>query len=359
MKNKAVLIAVALFASLTVPAIPQICKTSDIKFNYRATGKDAWKKIYVINVVYPQLSYSVKSMEASNKLQKIYQAKKVDFFVLLPLKDAELQNFANLYNSIDLKLCADPELKELRRLLGRKTGSFSQTSIFNYAGKLLWSGDPIDLAMMLERITSGKYSEREEAMLSALTNSLQGALRSGNAKIIGEAADAVLRQRPEQLSAVNAKAYSLEISGNTKELEKFFRDRIQRFPQAKENYLMLIQAAYRLPEMSNVAPQVAGEFLKKFPEDAENINSIAWTLLTNVPFDAEAFKVVIQAEAILAAIPEVRQNSRILATRAITAHRRCDLPLAKKLTQTAVKKAADPSEKLFLEKLLQYFNTIQ
>ena len=110
--------------------------------------------------------------------------------------------------------------------------------------------------------------------------------------------------------------------------------------------------------MSSVAPQVAGEFLKKFPDDAENVNSIAWTLLTNAPFDAEAFKIVMQANAILSAMPEVQQNSRILATRAVTAHRRCDLPMAKKLTQAAIKKAADPAEKQFLEKLLQYFSAI-
>ena len=68
MKNKAVLVAVALFVSLLVQSAPQICQTGDIKFNYRATGKDAWEKIYVINVVYPQLSYSVRSLETLNKL---------------------------------------------------------------------------------------------------------------------------------------------------------------------------------------------------------------------------------------------------------------------------------------------------
>lgn len=332
--------------------------TDNIKFDSTLQGRAAWEKIYVLNVIYPQLPYSVRSGEILSSLSKNPKLQKVRFFALVPAPLAAVQKFAQEHPEFDFTICADMDLKGLRHFLGKNASAVNPANIFNAAGKLLWSGDAIDLPMMLKLITQNKYSERNEIRMSALSSNLQAALRSGNPRLIRESAEKILQLRPEQLSAVNAKAYALESSGNTAELEKFLRERLQRFPQAEENYFMLIEVAFRRPQLAHAAPEIARIYIEKFPGKTANIASIAWSLLNNQPYSAEAFAAAALAVKKLESLPEAEQNSRIIATRAIFAYRRCDLAQAKKLTQAALKKAPGQADRNMLENLLKYFRKV-
>ena len=351
-------LSLLLLSGTTICAAPRVAAdTADIKFDRNAGGSTAWKHIYAVNVIYPQLPFSIKAGGILNDLQKEYAGKKVQFFAIVPLPENLLKSFAANHPEFDFTLCADPELKTLRQMLG-SGNTINPANIFNYSGKLLWSGDSIDLPMMLKIITSGRYSERNEIRMSALSSSLQAALRSGNARLISESADKILNLRPEQLSAVNAKAYALETSGDLAALEKFFRSRIQRFPQAEENYFMLMDIAYRQAPLAALAPEIALAYIKKFPRQGENINSIAWSLLNNQPYSAEAFTAAQAAIAQLNKLPEFAQKSRVLTTRALLAYRQCNLKLAQKLAAQALQKATAPADKAMLENLLKYFAKI-
>lgn len=339
-------------------AAARIGRTSDIKFDYRATGSSAWAKIYVITVIYPQMPFSVRAGEILTDLARQYKEKNVEFFALLPVASERVQVFAKQHPEFDFTLASDVDLSFLRKLLGRKQTSFFQVNIFNQAGKLLWSGEPVDLAMMLKRITTKKYSEQEEVRFSALTSSLQAALRSGNAKLIGEAADEILRLRPEQISAVNAKAYSLELAGDIAGLEKFYRERIKRYPEEKGNYFTLINAACRLRQLNDIAPEIADEFIKKFPADINNVNAVLWSLLNDLPYNARALKVVLKWEKLLQAVPEKSATAPILMTRALLASRCGNIADAVKLCQQAIAKAPTRDAKRFPREFLEYLQTI-
>ena len=334
--------------------------TEPIPLKYRAEGREAWSRIYVISLIYPKVGYTVKSAELLSKLQKEFAGKSVTVYALIPDSGNAIKEFAEANSNLTFTVKPDPELKTTRRLYQRSAAQgFPECGIFNYAGKLLWSGNPLDLEMMLKKITSGKYSEREEIRISALDSSLQAALRSGDPKIIGQAADQLLTLRPEQLSAVNAKAYSLEIAGDVAGLEKFFRGRIQKFPDEPVNYLMLLEAALRIPELNGQLPLLAEEFIKKFPDDIENINAVAWSLLNNAPFDAAAFAVVCKAGKLLQAHPRAANSSRVLATRALIAYRQCDLDKAITLVKRAIAQAGSIKEKNMLTGLEKYFNQVK
>ncbi len=334
---------------------PQIGRTADIRFDYRATGNAAWEKLHVIAVIYPQMPFSVQAGAILTELQKQYK-NNVEFFVLLPVNTERVRKFAATHPEFDFTLASDVDLKFLRKLLGRKQDSFFQTSIFNNAGKLLWSGDPADLSMMLKRINEKKYSEREEIRIAALTSSLQAALRSGNAKVIGEAADEILRLRPEQVSAVNAKAYSLELSGNIAGLEKFYRSRIKRFPDDKGNYLALLEAATRLSQLNRTAPEIAGEFIQRFPADKENINTVLWSLLNAMPYDKNVLKCAVENEKLLTQTSGLNAHTsgRMLMTRALIAYRRNRGSEALQLARQALQKTSSPGEKAFVENFIEY-----
>ena len=356
--NKIILCAVMLLCVFLLPAEPLHGKTSDIKFNYRATGSAAWEKLYVIAVIYPQMPFSVRTGELMSDLKQQYKDKNVGFYALLPIDNDKLQAFAKEHSELDITLASDVDLKFLRKLLGRKQENFFQTSIFNYAGKLLWSGEAVDLDMMLKRITNKQYSEREEVRLSALTNSLQAALRSGNARIIGEAADEILRLRPEQISAVNAKAYSLELAGNINGLAKFYQERLKRYPEEKGSYFTLINAACRLPQLNSLAAVTADEFIKKFPGDINNVNAVLWSLLNELPYDASSLKIALKWEKLLQAVPEKSVTAPILVTRALLASRCGKFADAIKLCQKAVSKAANNEAAAFPKQFLEYLRTI-
>ena len=356
--NRFILCAVMLLCGFALSAKPVIGSTSDIKFNYRATGSAAWEKIYVIAVIYPQMPFSVRTGELLSDLKQQYKDKNVEFFALLPVADTKLKSFAGNHSEFDITLASDVDLKFLRKLLGRNQESFFQTNIFNYAGKLLWSGEPVDLDMMLKRITNQQYSEREEVRFSALTNSMQAALRSGNAKLIGEAADEILRLRPEQISAVNAKAYSLELSGNISGLAKFYQERIKRFPEEKGSYFTLINAACRLPQLNSLASETADGFISKFSGDINNVNAVLWTLLNQLPYDANSFKTALKWEKLLADTPEKSVTAPILITRALIASRCGKIAEAIRLCKLAVAKAANAEAAAFPKRFLEYLQTI-
>lgn len=356
--SKFILVLFGFICGTMLFSAPQIGRTRDIKFDYRAIGSASWDKICVVSVIYPQVPFSVQTGVVLTDLKQQYKDKNVEFFALVPIAPDSLKVFAGKHPEFDLTLISDTDLKYMRRLLGGKQESFFQNCIFNNAGKLLWSGEAVDLPMMLKRITGKQYSEREEVRMSALTSSLQAALRSGNAKLIGEAADEILRLRPEQISAVNAKAYSLELAGDIAGLEKFYRDRIKRYPAEKGNYFTLINAACRIRVMNNIAPEIADIFITRFPDDVNNVNAVLWSLLNDLPYNANALKIVLKWEKLLSAVPEKSATAPLLITRALIASRCGKIAEAIKLCEKAVSKAATAESKVFPLQFLEYLKTI-
>ena len=176
--------------------------------------------------------------------------------------------------------------------------------------------------------------------------------------MIEQAADKILKLRPQQLSAVNAKAYALEISGNFQEFEQFFQDRIKRFPQAQENYFMLIEGTFRIPELTAKAPAVARCFMKQFPADVDNINAMAWSLLNNMPTSADAFTAACEAEKLLISNHAVNPSGRILTTRSLLAYRRCDIKQALELANLAYNRSAAANDKAFVTDWIKYLQTV-
>ncbi len=339
-------------------AAPHIGRTRDIKFNYRARGSAAWEKTFVVSVIYPQAPFSVQAGAILTTLKKQYKDKNTEFFALLPVKAESLEKFASAHPEFDFTLISDIDLKYLRKLLGRKQTSFFQTSIFNNAGKLLWSGEAVDLPMMLKRVLNKQYSEREEIQIAALTSSLQAALRSGNAKVISDAADEILRVRPEQLSAVNAKAYSLELAGDIDGLEKFYRERITRYPEEKANYFAFINTACRIDVLNDIAPEIANKFIQKFPSDINNVNAVMWNLLNKLPYNPQALKVVLKWEKLLRAVPENALTAPILMTGSLLASRCGRIAEAIKLCERAISKSATAQAKEFPVQFLEYLKAI-
>ena len=328
---------------------------SDLQFDKNVSGQSAMNHLYVVTLINPQLTYSVQSTRALAKLPKMPAGQNLSVYCVIPQQLTAVQAFAAAHKDLPVNFCADNEFTETRKLLGK---NFHPAHIFDRSGKLLWSGDTIDLPMMLQIIGDKKYSERNEIRISALTNSLQAALRSGNAKLIEESANRILTLRPRQLSAVHAKAYALEISGRIDDLVKFYRERIKRDPSAPENYFMLLEAAFRIPQLQSLAPAIAREFIQACPGELENINAVAWSLLNNQPLNIQAFTAAEAAVKLLSQAPESRQTSRILATRALLAYRKCDLKSAIELSGQALQKATSPAEKALLDDLLKYFKQI-
>ena len=356
MKIKLVLLLAFAFAALILPAQVKVSKgLAELDFDKKATGKAAWQKIYITAIVYPQLPYSVKACEILSNLQKEYP-RQIKAFAIVPDTMENTRKFAAQYPTLTLTVCADEKFQETTKLLG---SNFQQTSIFNASGKLLWSGEAIDAAMMVKRITGGKYSEQEEARLAALAAALQAALRSGNPQMIIQSADAILVRRDEQLSAVNAKAYALEMLRDYAGLEKFFRARMKKYPQEPANYFMLLEAAFRNPVMQKTAPAIAREYFARFPNNGDMINAIAWSLLNQMPYDSEAFSAAVAAEKLLAANPAFAKQPRVLMTRSLLAYRRCDLALAIKLAEQAAGKPQSVAEKAFITQILQYYKNLK
>ena len=316
--------------------------------------------LYVVTVLYRNLPFSVNSGTMLSELQKQYRAAGVQIYGVLGDDLAAVRRFAAEHPDFDFTLAADPELKTLAALTGGRNNAFSRAAIVNADGKLLWSGDPVDLGMMLKRITLDQYSEHEEAQLAELNTALQAALRSGNSGLIEQAADRLLAARPEQISALNAKAFALENRRDYRALADFLKKRIRRNPEMPEAWYMLLDLSCRVPELSpELAPTAQGYF-RQFPEDCAGINAVVWNLLNNAPMQSAALRLAGEGLALLrtresSIAPERR--SRYLACRALFAYRVGRLETAAELADEAVKTAGSAAEKAYLGNLADYFRT--
>ncbi len=363
---KRFLTGLTLLAALAAAtAAPEVIEGAvPLDFDAKATGAAAFEKIYVVTVLYPDLPFSVNSGEMLAKLQREYQARGLRVFGVLGNSPEEVRKFAAGHPEFDFTLCSDPQLKSLDAVTGGKTNAFSRASILNAAGKLLWSGDPVDLAMMLRRIYGREYNERDEIRMSVLNDHLQAALRSGDPAMIEQAADRILAVRPEQISALNAKAFALENARNYPALGEFLKRRIERYPAQPEAYFMLLDLSCRVAQLQDALPEAAAGYYRQFGEDFSGVNAVVWNLLTNAPFRAEALKLAAEGMTRLEALaaknpPPETLRSRYLATQALYAYRLGDIKRAVILAGESVKAAPNAAEKQFLEGLLDYYRTAQ
>ena len=108
--NKFVLTLFVILCGAMLFAAPQIGRTRDIKFNYRAMGSAAWEITYVISVIYPQVPYSVRAGAILTSLKNQYKDKNAEFFALLPVKPETLEKFAANHPEFDFTLISDVDL---------------------------------------------------------------------------------------------------------------------------------------------------------------------------------------------------------------------------------------------------------
>jgi mannitol-1-phosphate/altronate dehydrogenase len=148
------------------------------------------------------------------------------------------------------------------------------------------------------------------------------------------------------------------MSGDFAGLEKFFRERIKKYPQEPANYFMLIEASFRHPALNRTAPAIAREYFKKFPENSTEINAICWSLLNQLPYSAEAFAAVCAGEKLLQNA-KAANESRILVTRSLIAYRKCDLKMANHYAKKAQSAARNTTDKAFINELLKYYQAVK
>lgn len=317
-------------------------------------------KLFVVTALYRNLPFSVNSGAMLGKLQRQYRQAGVRIFGVFGDDGATVRAFAARHPEFDFTLCADPSFRTFTALTGGDANAFSRATIVNEDGKTLWSGDPVDLAMMLEHITKDRYSESEEARLAELNTALQAALRSGESSLIEQAADKILAVRPEQISALNAKAFALENRRDYASLGAFLKRRVRRHPAMPEAWYMLIDLSCRVPLLANELPEAVRGFFRQFPDNAEGKIAVVWNLLNNAP--QQSLPLILASEGLSelarqeAAIPG-SARSRYLAARALYSCRTGDLDAAIRDSEEAVAAAGSEAEKVYLKTFLEYYRT--
>ena len=350
-----------LFPALLLSAAPEVIEgPAPIPAQNRNSTRGRTDKLFVVTALYRNLPFSVNSGAMLGKLQRQYRQAGVQIFGVFGDDKATVRKFAEEHPEFDFTLCADPSFQTFVKLTGGDANAFSRATIVNEDGKTLWSGDPVDLAMMLERITKDRYSESEEARLAELNTVLQAALRSGEPGLIEQAADKVLAVRPEQISALNAKAFALENRRDYAALGAFLKKRVRRYPAMPEAWYMLIDLACRVPQLANELPEAVRGFFRQFPGDAEGKIAVVWNLLNNAP--QQSMPLILASEGLAdlagreAAVPAAAR-SRYLAARALYSCRIGDFEAAIRDSEEAIAAAGSEGEKAYLKTFLEYYRT--
>jgi len=350
-----------LLPSMLLTAAPEVLDgPAPIPARNKAAARVRTARIFVVTALYRNLPFSVNSGAMLGQLQRRYRAAGVRVFGVFGDDAATIRKFAARHPEFDFTLCADPSFQTFAKLTGGEANAFSRATIVNEDGKILWSGDPIDLGMMLERITSDRYSESEEARLAELNTALAAALRSGEPNLIEQASDQILAVRPEQISALNAKAFALENRRDYAALGAFLKRRIRRYPAMPEAWYMLLDLSCRIPELSGELPEVVRGFFRQFPDDCAGQVAVVWSLLNNAP--QQSLPLILASESLRGlaaretAIPAEARN-RYLAARALFSCRIGDFDAAIRDSETALAAAAGEAEKSYLKTLLEYCRT--
>ena len=238
---------------------------------------------------------------------------------------------------------------------------FPMAFLSDARGRLLWSGEAVDLGEIVTRCFSGSFDAAAAKKIAPMLDELHVCMRNNDDRKMNNLVEDILELDPGNAAALRLRLFSLEQRNRSFEAWQLIYDQLQKAPEISRLYFTALDLVLSSRQLSGFLEKLLIAFEKNVP-DAEHRALMAYTLCerTNYNFTAEKM-----AEKLLKNIDIGKLASPVdalvYAAKAAVAHRFCKLDDAVKFQKKSVelwkKSGSEPNVRSSLERL-NYFISI-
>lgn len=185
---------------------------------------------------------------------------------------------------------------------------YPKAFIINYENKIIWDGELIDVAEVVNNINNGKFNLNDEIKISKKLDQLQSAMRSGDEFKSASLVNEILKIDPINSGALRMRLFMLEEQGRFNEGYTLLQRQKKIAPESGKIYLLMLDLISRYPSLSENLSTLAHEFAETQKTESYDKLTFAWVLLNNFNYNFEAVE---GAKKLLDSINAEKENTTV------------------------------------------------
>lgn len=319
------------------------------------SSRKPYEKLRVVTIFGTMFPNTEEVLGFLNELQKKYEDHDLEIVAFSPEPENTIKEFLKNLPGLDkLAVAQDPQGATTKMYLNDQTLS-PRSFVINSDKIIIWDGSPDDLGSALESMYNGTFNELNYRTESRLQDELDTAVASGNPAAIMSISDQILRRNPSNTLALRGYLYSAGMLLPREEVFAYFDGLRNLHPDNASIYVTMLDLCAGATELADKAAPLAMEFARRFPGRLEDINRIAWGLLTSFPMQAAALQA---SGSLVDALNSGNGNTpEMLTTKALYYSRIGNLAQAVELQSQAVAQESNASQKEYFMNFLQFYQT--
>ena len=203
-------------------------------------------------------------------------------------------------------------------------------------GRLLWSGEAVDLGEVVSRCFDGKFDAKAAKKISPLLDELHVCMRNNDDRKMNNLVQEILSLDPGNAAALRLRLFSLEQRNRSFEAWQLIYSELEKAPDIARLYFTALDLVLRSRQLTGFLEKILAAFESNI-RDAEHRALMAYTLCERVEFNAAAVKM---ADRLLKDIDTAKLKSPVdavvFAAKASCAYRFCKLEDAVKFQKKSL-----------------------
>ncbi len=287
------------------------------------------------------------------------------FAVVTPDSEQDVKELLKRRTDFDLSFGVDTKRELTPAYLGANR-LLPMAFLVGRDGKILWSGEAIDLGEALEKALNGTLNRSAQQKIAPLLEELQTLLTGDNETKMRRTVDAIFRLEPGQPSTLRIRNFVLESNGRAGEALELTRAQIAQAPKQARLYVEALNLIARNPALDAQTDGVVKAYHAAITNDPDVDNQIARLLLERREYSAESLKnaaiLVARAKSLLTVNSSGALRGACLNTQAQLAYRLGKITEAIALQEqasTAFRTVALTGAESDSNRRLAYYRTVQ
>jgi thiol-disulfide isomerase/thioredoxin/DNA-directed RNA polymerase subunit F len=256
-------------------------------------------------------------------LQNKYRDKGLQIIAVSRESEKVIADFLKKHPDINYAVAADKASQTTLKYLGQSR-LLPRIYIIDAEKEIIWVGEVADLAVTLEKIYSGKFNKYNQKRIAQLQDELEVHMRRNDLRSVEAISDKILDLEPDNGAALRMRMFMYENFRLTDKGWKFLEQLNNKIPDNRRLYFSMLDYISRYPQYSKAVPNIAKKFIKRFSKQPDQLNTLAWMLLSRFQFQPGVLEPA--AEAVELAMKQVDKNNKarygaFLSTKALLLYR--------------------------------------
>ena len=308
-------------------------KGSAFRFAYPNTNENS-KKLSVAVFLLCRAPQAVPSMMMLESLAAKY-GKNINIAVITPDSADDLKMLLNILPINRISAGVD-ESRKLTAEFMAGSPLYPMAFVTDYKGKIIWSGEAVDLGEMVSRRFEGQFDEKAAKEISPLLDELHVCMRNNDDRRMSNIVEKILALEPGNAAALRLRLFSLEQRNRTLEAWQLLYSELEKAPAIARLYFTGIDLITADRRIAGQLEKLLVSFERNI-RDAEHRSLMAYTLCERISYNSVALQM---ADKLLATVKveELSGASAALyyAAKADVSYRKCQLENAVQFQEKCV-----------------------